>query len=192
MKQTRKAHLWIGLICSIFILMESITGLLMNEPWLIGQSQTEQRGNFQQGMMPGQQQGTNTSSNQTTNQTQGSNQLANGQTKAQTGSSTQSSGNTNGQTGSNTQSNSNGQLQGPGGQNGMNFGEKGAQSGSLMGIIKGLHEGRIGTTNIKWLIDLTAIAMIFLTGSGIYLSSKVLVLAAERKRKKLKMEREIA
>jgi hypothetical protein len=63
-------------------------------------------------------------------------------------------------------------------------------SGSLMSVIKGLHEGRIGTTNIKWLIDLTAIAMIFLTGSGIFLSTKVL--AADRKRKRLKAEREIA
>jgi hypothetical protein len=51
-----------------------------------------------------------------------------------------------------------------------------------MNIIRGLHEGRIGNTDVKWLIDLTAIAMMFLTGSGIYLSLKVL--GSERKRKK--------
>lgn len=51
----------------------------------------------------------------------------------------------------------------------------------MIGIIRGLHEGRIGTTNIKWLIDLVAIALMALTGTGIYLSIKVL--SAERKRK---------
>lgn len=184
MKKTRKAHLWIGLICSIFILMESITGLLMNEPWLIGQSsQTEQRGNFQPGMMPGQQQGTAANSNQSAGQTQASNQ-----TQSTSGTTSKTNGTTNNQTSGSTQSNSNGQFPSPGGQNG--FGTKGSQSGSFMSTIKGLHEGRIGTTNIKWLIDLTAIAMIFLTGSGIYLSLKVI--GADRKRKRLKMEREIA
>ena len=176
MRKTRKAHLWIGLICSIFILMESITGLLMNEPWLIGQSQTEQRGNFQTGMMPGQQQNTTTNSNQATGQT------------TQSGNSSQTNGTTNNQSSGNTQGNTNGQAPAMGGKG--SFGGEGSQSGSLMGIIKGLHEGRIGTTNIKWLIDLTAIAMIFLTGSGIYLSLKVI--GADRKRKRLKMEREIA
>jgi hypothetical protein len=184
MKKTRKAHLWIGLICSIFILMESITGLLMNEPWLIGQSsQTEQRGNFQPGMMPGQQQGAPTNSTQPAGQTQGSNQ-----TQSQSNTSSQANGTTNNQTSGSTQNNSNRQFNGTGGQSG--FGTKGSQSGSFMSIIRGLHEGRIGTINIKWLIDLTAIAMIFLTGSGIYLSLKVI--GADRKRKRLKLEREIA
>lgn len=54
-----------------------------------------------------------------------------------------------------------------------------------MSTIKGLHEGRIGNTDVKWLIDLAAIAMIFLTGSGFYLSMKVL--GADKKRKKGKM-----
>ena len=179
MKKTRQAHLWIGLICSIFILMESITGLLMNEPWLIGQSsQTEQRGNFQPGMMPGQQQGTTTNSSQTTGQTQGQSG----------GTTTQSNGATTNQTNGNTQANSNGQVPAFGGKSGFSGG--GSQSGSFMGTIKQLHAGRIGTTDITWLIDLTAIAMIFLTGSGIYLSMKVL--AADRKRKRLKVERAIA
>ena len=173
MKKTRQAHLWIGLICSIFILMESITGLLMNEPWLIGQSQTEGGANFKQGMMIPQQSTTTNNTSQTTGQT------------AQSGTATQSNGTTNNQTAANTQGNTNGQIPAMGGRGG-----EGSQSGSLMSIIRGLHEGRIGTTDITWLIDLTAIAMIFLTGSGIYLSMKVL--AADRKRKRLKAEREIA
>jgi hypothetical protein len=181
MKKTKQAHLWIGLICSIFILMESITGLLMNEPWLIGQSsQTEQRGNFQPGVMPGQQQGTTTNSTNSSQTT--------GQTQAQSGTTSQSNGNTNNQTSGTTQANSNGQAPAFGGKTGMSGGD--SQSGSFMGTIKQLHAGRIGNTDITWLIDLTAIAMIFLTGSGIYLSLKVL--AADRKRKRLRAEREIA
>lgn len=37
MKKTRTLHLWIGLICSIFILLQSITGiLLLNEGLFMG------------------------------------------------------------------------------------------------------------------------------------------------------------
>jgi len=181
MKKTRKAHLWIGLICSIFILMESITGLLMNEPWLIGQSQTE-RGDLQQGMMgPGQQQGITSNNNQATGQTQGTQSQSNGNDDGTTDASS------NGQVQSTNGTNTNGQFPGPGGK--ASFGGDGS-TGSFMGIIKGLHEGRIGTTNIKWLIDLTAIAMIFLTVSGIYLSLKVL--GADRKRKRARNAREAA
>src|SRR3954454_19497858 len=80
MKNTRKAHLWIGLICSIFILIESVTGLLMNEPWLIGQTQMEgNRGNFQPGQFNqgAMQKGSSGNSGQTTGQ---SNANTNGQT----------------------------------------------------------------------------------------------------------------
>jgi hypothetical protein len=174
MKNMRKAHLWIGLICSIFILIESVTGLLMNEPWLIGQTQMEgNRGNFQ----PGQfnqgagQQGTTTNSSQTTSQTQGQTQ-ASGQAQ------------TNGQSqGQNATSQFPGR-QGAGGPGGE------AGSTSITGIIRGLHEGKIGTTNVKWLVDLVALAMIFLTGSGIYLSLKVL--KADKKRKNRKADGQVA
>ena len=169
MKKTRKAHLWIGLICSIFILIESVTGLLMNEPWLIGQTQMEgNRGNFQPGQFnPGtMQQGATTDSNQAAVQTQG-----------------QSGANANGQTGSNATSQFPGRpgTSGPGGEGG---------TGSVTSIIRGLHEGKIGTTNVKWLVDLVALAMIFLTGSGIYLSLKVL--RADMMRKKRKEDGKVA
>lgn len=36
MKKFRQLHLWIGLITSVFILIEAVTGLLLSEPWLIG------------------------------------------------------------------------------------------------------------------------------------------------------------
>ncbi|MGG3470734.1 PepSY-associated TM helix domain-containing protein [Neobacillus pocheonensis] len=168
MKKMRRAHLCIGLIASVLIFMESITGLLMNEPWLIGQSQFEGgRGNFQPGQF---------------NQRQfNQGQFNQGQGNPQ------DSGQANGQ----MQGQSNGQFQGPPGFGGNgNFAGRirgeGMGQGSFLSTIRGLHEGRIGNTNIKWLIDLTAIAMIFLTSSGIYLSLKVL--SADRKRRKRQQE----
>ncbi|WML39253.1 PepSY-associated TM helix domain-containing protein [Neobacillus sp. OS1-2] len=169
MKKMRRAHLWIGLIASILILMESITGLVMNEPWLIGQSQVEgRRGNFQPGQFnrgpfnQGQaEQGTTSDSSQNPRQdTQIQGQIG----SIESGPFQRSSG-----------FNGNGNIAGSIRGGGMG-------QGSFLSTIRGLHEGRIGNTNIKWLIDLTALAMIVLTGSGIYLSSKVL--RAEGKRKK--------
>ncbi|WP_413306815.1 PepSY-associated TM helix domain-containing protein [Bacillus sp. 1P10SD] len=182
MKKTRTAHLWIGLIASVLILMESITGLIMNEPWLIGQSQMEgNKGNFQPGQF-NQGRGTQGSTSdtnqagvpvpgQTQEQTNGGN-LANNQNQPQAG----------GQTQGTTGSNPTGQFPAQGGPGAGFPGRDGASQGSLMSIIKGLHEGRIGNTDVKWLIDLTAIAMIFLTGSGIYLSLKVLRVGKKRRK----------
>ncbi|MDQ1146445.1 hypothetical protein QE429_003272 [Bacillus sp. SORGH_AS 510] len=173
MKKLRRAHLWIGLIASVLIFMESLTGLLMNEPWLMGQAQVEGgRGNFQPGQFNGGQFRQN--AGQGNGQMQGQNGFnRNAQSQGQTG------------------SNENGQFQGTSGfgRNG-NFpegfrGERMGQ-GSFMSTIRGLHEGRIGNTDVKWLIDLTAIAMMFLTGSGIYLS--IQILRTDRKRKKRYLE----
>lgn len=36
MRINRQLHLWIGLITSVLILIEAVTGLLMTEPWLMG------------------------------------------------------------------------------------------------------------------------------------------------------------
>ncbi|ULT59092.1 PepSY domain-containing protein [Neobacillus drentensis] len=183
MKNTRKTHLWIGLIASIFIFMESITGLLINEPWLIGQTSMEGgRANFQQGQM---------------NQSQFNNGQTNqGQARqGMTQNSGQTSGQPQGQNGNQNQNfNHNGQFQGrrnfSGNGNfpaGMMMNRGGMGQTSVMGIIRGLHEGRIGNTNIKWLIDLVALAMIALTGTGIYLSIKVLGAEAKRKKRQTDM-----
>lgn len=168
MKKTRRAHLWIGLIASVFIFIEAFSGLLLNEPWLIGQSQMEMgRGNFQPGQFPPGFQGNG-------NVGQG-----NGQSDGQSTDQGQSQWHRGG--------NGDGQFQGRRGFGGngnfpAGFKSEGMGQGSALSIIRGLHEGRIGTTNIKWLVDLVALAMMFLTGTGIYLSIKVL--GAERKRKK--------
>jgi len=165
MKKTRKAHLWIGLICSVFILIESITGLLMNEPWLIGQTQMEgNKGNFQSGQFNrgAMQQGATTDSSQAAGQTPGQ---------------------TPGQAGTNVPS----QFQGRPEARGI---EGEAGTGSITSIIRGLHEGKIGTINVKWLVDLVAIALIFLTISGIYLSLKIL--SADKKRKNRNLDGQVA
>lgn len=54
---------------------------------------------------------------------------------------------------------------------GENFGMAGKQN-NLMGFIKGLHSGRIGNTDISVFLDIVAIALIFLTTTGIILSIK--------------------
>jgi hypothetical protein len=156
-RKTRKAHLWIGLIASLFIFVEAITGLIMNEPWLIGQHQVslekgqgfQERGNFDNGQF-----------------NQGGNDqfpsVGNDQMQSQ------------------FQFKGNGEFQGR-----LERGHFGNQN-SFMGVIKGLHEGRIGGVNIKWLMDLAALAMIFLTGSGIYLSIKIL--RAEKKQNGVSQE----
>lgn len=43
MRTYRRLHLWAGLICSLLILMESVTGLLVTEPWLLGGQAMEAR-----------------------------------------------------------------------------------------------------------------------------------------------------
>lgn len=156
MKKLRRAHLWIGLIASIFIFAEALTGLLMNEPWLVGQSQASVgRSNFQPGQFY---QGQNGQGNSA-----GSGQ-ASGQFQGQ---------------GSNGQFQGRGSFRGNGNFNG--FRRNGGAQG-ILGTIRNLHEGRIGNTDVKWLLDLVAIAMMALTGTGVYLS--INVLRAERKRKK--------
>lgn len=129
LKKTRQAHLWIGLISSVLILMESITGLLLTEPWLMG-------GKEKEGIRVEQHMRNSSSPSQ---------------------------------------------------QMPQKFKEKKGNTNSFSGFVKQLHTGRIGNTDISWALDITSIAMIFLTASGIYLSIKILM--AQRKSKKRKKEK---
>jgi hypothetical protein len=54
---------------------------------------------------------------------------------------------------------------------------------SLMGIVRGLHEGRIGSADAKILVDITAIGLIILTVTGICLSIQVLRAQSIRRKK---------
>ncbi len=96
------------MITSFLILIESITGLLLNERWLIGIDGEEGRG------IP-----------QMVNEARINPSDHNVSTLQQS------------------------QKRDEGGS-------------SLMGIIRGLHEGHIGNVNMKWVMDLTAIGMIIL------------------------------
>ncbi|KQX66363.1 hypothetical protein ASD40_28120 [Paenibacillus sp. Root444D2] len=70
--------------------------------------------------------------------------------------------------------------------NGPGPGQDGANS--LTGFIKGLHEGKIGNTNVKWLVDIAAISMIFLTITGIILSIKTLRAQGIQRKKRRVLE----
>lgn len=147
MKKMRKAHLWIGLITSAFLLMEAITGLLLTEPWLIGQETKHAP------MLMEKTEGTVNNAGQ--------------------GQSTETNIEQGGNKGT-------ADIQQGGFEKREGFNREGGNS--LMSIVRGLHEGRLGTMNIKWVVDIAAISMIFLTGSGIYLSVKIL--RAQRKARK--------
>lgn len=136
MKKTRQLHLWIGLICSVFISLQSITGLLLSEKALLGLG----------GDMEGRP------------------QMAAGMNAPNTKSSDSAT--------STDQTASEGAAAIPQGDR-PQFGDGGSDN-SFIGIVKGLHEGKIGQTNVRWLIDLTAIGMIVLTVTGITLSIKTL------------------
>jgi hypothetical protein len=117
MKNSRQLHVWIGLLCSVLILIESITGLLLSEPWLMGMD--------------------------------GKREMKPPRAVLVNGSGLPEGGN------------------------------------NLMGIVRELHEGRIGGMDVTWLADLAAVAMIILTVTGISLSIQTLRAQRLRKRKTL-------
>ena len=117
----KQAHLWIGLIASIFLFIEALTGLLLTEPWLTGQTSHPAKiiRDVEQRDLP---------------------------------------------EGSDLEQKSPDDL--------GDFDRE--RNSSLSGIIRGIHSGRIGDTDISWILDIVAVSIMFLTGSGIYLSIKIL------------------
>ncbi|SDD62819.1 PepSY-associated TM helix domain-containing protein [Sporomusa acidovorans] len=112
----RKIHLWVGLILAIFLLAEAITGLILAEPWLIGQSPQEGPARMSdKSQVPGL-------------KTPPPDEIA----------------------------------QRPDVRRDF--------FSSPYSIAKGLHEGKYAAINFKWLVDLVAIGIIFLTVTGVYLS----------------------
>lgn len=55
---------------------------------------------------------------------------------------------------------------------------------SLIGLIKGLHAGRIGNMNLHLFLDLVAVALIILTTTGIVLSINTLKAQSAARKKK--------
>ncbi|ALA70719.1 peptidase [Geobacillus stearothermophilus 10] len=133
MRKMRNLHLWIGLISSIFLLVEAVTGLLLSEPWLIGQTE---RGEMHRAMQEG------------------------GAFRA-------------------------GQAS-DGGAAAAPVAPRAEGGGTSLGMfIRQLHEGRIGSLDIRWAVDLAAVAMIILTATGIYLSIRTLAAGRRRKQKRM-------
>ncbi|EPR29136.1 PepSY-associated TM helix domain-containing protein [Geobacillus zalihae] len=134
MRKMRNLHLWIGLISSIFLLVEAVTGLLLSEPWLIGQAERGEMHRAAQERM---------------------NAFGAGQTSG-TGASTAPM---------------------------TPRAEEGGSS--LMMFVRQLHEGRIGSLDIRWAVDVAAVAMIILTATGIFLSIRTLAAGRRRKQKRM-------
>ncbi|MDA8223430.1 PepSY-associated TM helix domain-containing protein [Desulfosporosinus sp.] len=147
-RKMRNLHLWIGLITSIIILMEAVTGLMLAHPSLMGMESRAPIIEKNSQFTSSENQSTSTTNQSTASQ----NSVA-----------------------SNTQSSS------PLGENQSEVivrnseGSRQQEAGNgLMGIVKGLHKGKLGNLNITWVVDLAAISMIVLTISGIYLSIRIL------------------
>lgn len=136
MKNTRQLHLWIGIITSLFILIEAATGLILSEPWLIG-SQSHEGGRKMV-----------VSSSEMV-----AAQSAEGEEEK--------------------------------GEEPTAFMEGEKQQSSLMGVIRGLHEGKIAGSNLRVLVDVTAVGLIVLTVTGLTLSIKTLRAQRIRRKKAL-------
>jgi len=106
MKKCRQLHLWIGLLSSVLILIEAITGLLLSEPGLMGvhRPSPEQHARFERPAT----------------------------------------------------------------------GEVLDRENSPMAFVKNLHAGRIGNTDVSFLLDIAAVGLIILTITGIILSIRAL------------------
>ncbi|CUH94682.1 hypothetical protein P22_0748 [Propionispora sp. 2/2-37] len=118
----RKLHMWLGLILSIFLLLEAFTGLILAEPGLIGATKNH----------PPQRSGVKTvQETPPSDLTAGNNPNISKTVPASTG-----------------------VLSLP--------------------MLKELHQGMIGNQNFRWIIDITAIGMILLTITGLYLSVPLL------------------
>ncbi|SHI46622.1 PepSY-associated TM helix domain-containing protein [Desulfosporosinus lacus] len=154
-RKMRNLHLWIGLITSIIILMEAVTGLMLAHPSLMGM---ESRAPIIEG-----------NSRTTSSDDDSISTSDQGQITANQSSSSQNSA------GSNALSSS---LEGKTQSETIDLRRGGSRNqeadNSLMGLVKGLHEGKLGNLNITWVIDLAAISMIVLTISGMYLSIRIL------------------
>lgn len=129
-KKLRRLHLWIGLFCSVVILLEAVTGLLMLNPGLLGVQRTADGPPDRQWVA---------------------------------------------QQGGQNASGENGVVTRPG----REFPPAG-QGFSVLRVIKQLHSGHIGGTDLSGLLSAGAVAVIILTVTGIVLTIKVLKVAPRR------------
>lgn len=129
MKKLRRLHLWIGLFCSVIILLEAVTGLLLLNPGLLGASEAEGPPVRQEVAQAG-------------------GQEASIENEAVT-------------------------------RPGREF-PPAAHGFSVLRVIKQLHSGHIGGTDLSGLLSVGAVAVIILTVTGIVLTIKVLKVVPRR------------
>lgn len=125
-KTARKIHLWVGLILATVLIIEAVTGIIMAEPWLVGQGKQQLPSGTQQSVI---EQGKTPGSKEVVLPAEGR-KIENSRQAA----------------------------------NGLN----------IVGFAKGLHQGRIGSVDVKWVIDLAAIGLVILTVSGVYIAIPIL------------------
>ncbi|SMC79101.1 PepSY-associated TM helix domain-containing protein [Sporomusa malonica] len=119
-------HMWIGLILAIVLLIEAVTGLILAEPWIVGQQgkpqmpQASPQSNIEQGTAP------------TTRGVEPPFKPASNEFNA-------------------------------------------------FGFAKGLHQGKVGGFELKWIVDFSAIGLIILTVTGVYLSIPILKVRRNRR-----------
>lgn len=161
-RKMRNLHLWIGLITSIIILLESVTGLILAHPELMGAqakaSITERNSQF------------TSSENQSVAASEQDPTTANNSPSSTNQTATSKNSGDSNTLSSSLQGETQSELTSLRPESSRNH----ETENNLMGLVKGLHAGRLGNLDITWVIDLAAISMIVLTISGIYLSIGIL------------------
>lgn len=56
----------------------------------------------------------------------------------------------------------------------------GGAAGGVYGVAKGLHQGRVGGVDLKWLVELSGVGLVVLSATGVYMG--VVILRAGRRR----------
>lgn len=166
MKKMRNVHLWIGLITSLFLFIEAGTGLLLTERWLMGSSSGHGHGHEHSGghgehlsMMDAVQKASNT----------GAFAMKDVRVVMNHGMYIVK---LNDEVGTTVTIAPDGTV-------------VSKEVNKFANFVRGLHVGQVGDMNIKWMLDVAAISILVLTGTGIYLSMKILRAQSKKKRKSL-------
>ncbi|MDR7865765.1 MAG: PepSY domain-containing protein [Sporomusaceae bacterium] len=69
----------------------------------------------------------------------------------------------------------------PAGGQGQAEPERPKSAPTLYGLAKGLHQGKVGSIDLAWVVDLSAVGLVALTLTGVYLAVPVLRPRARRR-----------
>lgn len=166
MKKMRQMHLWIGLITAILLFIEAGTGLLLTEKWLMG-VKSSSHANQGQGHGEHGQSGEHLNIIDAIKKASDSGAFKMDQVSTVM-----------------THGNYVVKLKDEAGTR-VTIAPDGTviskEANRLAAVVRDLHVGKIGTTDVTWMIDVAAISILLLTGTGIVLSLRTL--RAQRKQK---------